>query len=148
MGINLPKRTHPLWVTLGGHRNPGETPEQTGKREAFEETGVEGITIGPIVWRGKQILDVKGTPVLVNEDFLLAKFPLGATLSAEHLEDNERSVLHSMRWWTVKELREYAEDVRPPGLADLLDSLLQNGISDTPTIIELQHPRVESKQVM
>lgn len=30
---------YPIWVTMGGAGEPGETPEETTLREAFEETG-------------------------------------------------------------------------------------------------------------
>lgn len=39
------KRHH--WILPKGHIDPGETAEQTAVRELREETGVEGVPVGP-----------------------------------------------------------------------------------------------------
>ena len=47
-------------------------------------------------------------------------------------EELERSIITGHRWWTVAELRETTEYVSPPGLSDLVASLLADGIPVRP----------------
>ena len=47
-------------------------------------------------------------------------------------EDFERSYITGHRWWTLDELRAATDDVFPANLADLIDKLLRNDITDRP----------------
>ena len=41
----------------GGHREPGETPGETARRELWEETGATGFTLRPVCAYGVQTPD-------------------------------------------------------------------------------------------
>lgn len=45
------------WDIIGGHIEPGETPEEAARREAYEETGAR---LGPLLMLGYQRLQVSG----------------------------------------------------------------------------------------
>src|SRR5215469_5004234 len=43
----------PLWATVGGGREEGETIERAAAREIVEETGMTDVRLGPVVWYGE-----------------------------------------------------------------------------------------------
>ncbi len=113
----------PIWITLGGGLEEGESVMDAAIREAWEESGIEDIEIGPAVayietmgWLNKQ-------PCLFRETFVAAHAP-----TAETRQDNwteiERKVVAELRWWTLDELRATDEIVLPTMLVDLLPDVI------------------------
>lgn len=43
-------RTRTYWVLRGGGVEPGESGEQAVLCEMWEETGIEGLPLGPLLW--------------------------------------------------------------------------------------------------
>ena len=53
-------------------------------------------------------------------------------IDSDGQEEFERSYIAGHRWWTLDELRETKDDVRPHALGDLLQRLMRGGIPDRP----------------
>src|SRR6266576_3526512 len=62
------------WFTIGGGVEAGETLEQAVRREIAEESGIEEVELGPVVWRRDLALhDRRGEPVVFREHYVVAR---------------------------------------------------------------------------
>ena len=99
------------WLQPGGHANPGETSgEEVALREAFEETGLEGLELHPAAPRPLDV-DVHDIPARESEPAhehldlrYLVTAPEDATLSPQIEE------LHALRWAAWGELDSLGPD--------------------------------------
>jgi 8-oxo-dGTP pyrophosphatase MutT (NUDIX family) len=118
-----PKGRH--WSTPGGGAESGEDFYSAARRELFEETGWADVPVSAQevhVNSNVQWANLHGTPTLClqHDHYFVGRVPeeerpLGE-VAAMHASDG----IQNHRWWTLDELDATAEDIYPPGLADLV----------------------------
>ena len=125
----------PVWFTVGGGAEPGETVLETAAREILEETGLADARLGAVVWYGEWLLaDRKGRPVHFKEHYVVAR-TAGGELSRAGWQPLEREFVDEIRWWTLEELSVTAETIYPEGLAELLPDVMAGRIAAEPLVI-------------
>lgn len=113
----------PCWILAGGGRESGETIKQAAAREIAEETGMNDVRLGPVVWYGEDDQRGRDWNVVFREHFIVAFAPT-EEIDQSGWTDHERRQILETRWWTVEELRTSTDVIYPPGLADYLSPLL------------------------
>jgi ADP-ribose pyrophosphatase YjhB (NUDIX family) len=119
----LSGQERPLWTTPGGACEAGEALGETALREVSEETGMSGITLGPVVWYGEDRHRSGDRKIVFKEHFIVAHAPT-ETLDTSNWTDHERNQILTWRWWSLDDLRESNELIYPFDLARLLEPIL------------------------
>ncbi len=127
------------WVTPGGGIEPGEDHHTALRRELAEEVGLPEIFIGPQIMR-RTIID----PGLAHHDgqvnhlYLVPchHFDVKPTMTEAELREEG---LVGWRWWSVPELEQTGEDIRPEDLAELVRQVLEFGAPAEPIVVERRY---------
>ncbi len=131
-GLILPS---PRWITLGGGLEVGETIVEAASREAFEESGITGITIGPAVWYLEEIGMLRGEPGLYKETFVVAHAPSCET-STVNWTSQEKEIVRELRWWGMEELTATNEIILPRSISHRLPDIIAGNYPAVPEVIE------------
>jgi 8-oxo-dGTP pyrophosphatase MutT (NUDIX family) len=104
-----------FWATPGGEVEPGEDLLAAAQRELHEEVGLSLPLLGP-VHHATGVFEFKHEVVDNSDAFYLAHFP-GGPITLGGVDEQERSVLRELRWWTADEIEASPVPVYPPDLA-------------------------------
>ena len=116
----------PFWYPPGGGAEPGETAEETARRELWEETGLTGVELEAEIWRRRGLASWGGVTYDGRERWFLARVaPYRIDTSGFTTEEQRSIVAH--RWWTVDELAAAADRLVPANLDELVRGLLRDG---------------------
>ena len=105
------------WVGPGGGQEPGESDEQTLRRELLEECGLEEFEIGPLLWSEEGFgLEEPGHGGWAHRVYLVRVPPFEPVPRIDMAAEGG----HEMRWFSVDELA--GLPTRPADLAARLRS--------------------------
>lgn len=133
MQIRLPRSGHLVWLTPGGGCAEGEAPEQTLRRELFEETGLREFPPGPHVWHREHEFSWDGRRIRQIEDYHLIRIdpfdPLSQHMPAHEVE---RHLFQQFRWWELAEIEASSDLFVPRSLGVELRRLIERGPPTAP----------------
>ena len=132
-----PETGKTFWITPGGGLDPGETHEQAAIRELYEETGLQGVTLGPEVWQRRHVFPWLGRLYDQRERFFLCRIDHTPEVRLHAPTEDELLTLEESRWWSLSEIRSANDTAFAPwSLADRLEPLLSGVLPDEPLVFQ------------
>ena len=121
------------WATPGGGAEPGESPEETVRRELIEEAGLRDFELGPELWRRSPVFAWRGRIIAPQNRVFLVR--VDAHEPAPEV-DLATEWVAGLRWWTLDEIERATEPVVPERLASLVRALLRDGPPPEPVDLD------------
>ena len=122
----------PAWgESPGGGIGRGEDSGSAAARELYEETGIEDLEMGPVIWTQHVQFDFGGYHFDSDEKIHVAWCD-GGEYRPQHLEALEAAAFLGARWWALDELLASDEPVLPPLLREHLPPLGAGVLPDVP----------------
>ena len=98
-------------------------------REIYEECGISGVDIGPMVWFCEHELVIEGTRIQSRDHYFLVR-TADSYVSTDEMQQYEREVYSEFKWWTVLEIKASNDRFAPPNLGHFLEDLLTKATED------------------
>ena len=132
MRIQDPASRRQVWLTPGGAVERGESAEAGLRRELKEETGLQEVRVGPLLWTRTHEFAWNGRAISQREEFYLVETALFGPTIEDNPARGERLAFREFRWWSAEDIRNTSEQFAPRRLADLLESLIRTGPPEEP----------------
>jgi 8-oxo-dGTP pyrophosphatase MutT (NUDIX family) len=129
-----------VWLTPGGALNEGETYEDCGRRELWEETGLRGVSIGPWVRSTHFRFRYQDVVYEQSERYFVARIEAW-DLKNDQWEQAEHNEILEHRWWSQEEIANSGQQFRPAELANLLPPVLAGDCPHEPVTVQIEAGR-------
>ncbi|QDT95860.1 NUDIX hydrolase [Gimesia aquarii] len=113
------------WATPGGGIEAGEQPVDALQRELREELTLENVTIGRQIGVRNVSLNLPGEGcVISHEIYFVCYVSERPELNPAGLSECEYGTFKEIRWWSLEELHNTTEILRPSALTELVENAL------------------------
>lgn len=110
------------WATPGGGIEVGEQTVDALRRELREELGLTDIAIGRQVGLRKVPLNLpEAGLVLSHETYFVCRASDDPQINSVGMSDSERRIFKMIRWWSLEEIHNTSEILRPGALPKLVE---------------------------
>lgn len=127
-----PETREEFWATPGGGLAPGERLEAGLRRELGEETGLEDVELGPVIWTRREEFLWAGQTLRQSERIVLVRVPSFEPRPQLSVKQLAAEGVHEIRWWTLAELEQSDATFYPTRIARFLRQLLEVGPPEEP----------------
>ncbi|MBV13657.1 MAG: DNA mismatch repair protein MutT [Actinobacteria bacterium] len=122
------------WEIPGGGIDWGENSATAAARELYEETGIEDVEMGPVIWTQHVQFTFGGFHFDSREKIHVARCD-GGEYRPKHLEALEAAAFMGAQWWAVDDLLESEVMVLPELLREHLPAVVAGHLPDSPVDI-------------
>jgi ADP-ribose pyrophosphatase YjhB (NUDIX family) len=117
----------PVWATVGGGLEDGETHEDAAVRELVEEAGLHGVELGRPVWTRTHVFDLGVHWDGQTEVYYFVRTPSFEPRPAHSWRQLNAEGVTDVRWWTLEELEATDAELVPRRLPALVRELILHG---------------------
>ena len=119
------------WSLPKGHVDSGEDPETAVLRELYEETGIDSIEMGPVIWT-QHVQFTFGGYFFDSYEKIHVAWCEGGEYQPKHLEALEAAAFLGAKWWDVGDLLESDEPVLPTLLREHITPIVSGDLPSEP----------------
>lgn len=131
-----PESGQRLWCSPGGGMEAGESPEDSLRRELYEETGIRELPPFSHVWNRKAEFTWAGNRIIQQETYYLIRTPWFEPSMVNNPEKTETDSFLGFRWWPVRAIESSDDLFIPNELGKYLKVLLHEDPSNYPVEVD------------
>lgn len=126
MKFQNPDSGQEQWITPGGALEEGESHQACLEREVWEETGYKETFSMTKSWERNVRFRFAGIDYDQDETYYYVSLRHFSPENNNFADEVERASFRGFRWWKVKEIPDYTEEIAPPDFGLRLKELLRS----------------------